>query len=267
MRVLSGLIFKAGSALVPSPQAVHFCAPFALRGDNSRVRKVILVRAMADEAKAAEQAAASGWVLYRILTRGHIATRGPRKKQCWQSLCQTLRKRAEAGTRRWVSQALQKSVNSTHQLSQMTLSVHCACRAPQRADGGEPTIFDKIIAKEIPASVIYEDDTALAFKDINPQAPVHFLVIPKHRDGLTQLSRAEERHEKVLGHLLYIAGKVAEQGEKDKQRAGSDRGNLAKEDAAVLISAFAEGLSDGFRVAINDGVNGCELPFSQSYAR
>jgi histidine triad (HIT) family protein len=48
-----------------------------------------------------------------------------------------------------------------------------ACRA---ADTGAPTIFDKIISKEIPAQVIYEDDQALAFRDITPQGPVHFLV-------------------------------------------------------------------------------------------
>ena len=85
-------------------------------------------------------------------------------------------------------------------------------RAKAGADRGEPTIFDKIISKEIPATVIYEDETALAFKDINPQAPVHFLVIPKNRDGLTQLAKAEERHEKILGHLVFIATKVAKQG-------------------------------------------------------
>jgi histidine triad (HIT) family protein len=44
------------------------------------------------------------------------------------------------------------------------------------ADSGAPTIFDKIISKEIPAQVIYEDDEALAFRDISPQGPVHFLV-------------------------------------------------------------------------------------------
>lgn len=47
------------------------------------------------------------------------------------------------------------------------------------ADSGAPTIFDKIISKEIPAQIIYEDEKCLAFRDINPQAPVHFLVIPK----------------------------------------------------------------------------------------
>jgi len=44
------------------------------------------------------------------------------------------------------------------------------------------------------------------------QAPIHFLVIPKHRDGLTQLANAEERHEQILGHLLFVATKVAKQG-------------------------------------------------------
>ncbi len=86
------------------------------------------------------------------------------------------------------------------------------CRAAKAAEEGAPTIFDKIISKQIPAKIIYEDDTALAFRDINPQAPVHFLVIPKHRDGLTQLSKSEPRHEQLLGHLLHVAGKVALQG-------------------------------------------------------
>ncbi|KAK9906898.1 hypothetical protein WJX75_009913 [Coccomyxa subellipsoidea] len=105
-----------------------------------------------------------------------------------------------------------------------------ASGAEAAADQGAPTIFDKIISKQIPANIIYEDDSALAFRDINPQAPVHFLVIPKHRDGLTQLSKCNDGHEKVLGHLLVVASKVALQ----------------------------EGLSDGFRVVINDGVNGCQ---------
>ncbi|KAK9809503.1 hypothetical protein WJX73_005283 [Symbiochloris irregularis] len=102
--------------------------------------------------------------------------------------------------------------------------------APEKADAGEPTIFDKIIAKQIPSDILYEDDTALAFRDISPQAPTHFLVIPKHRDGLTQLSKSEDRHEKVLGHLLHVASKVARQ----------------------------ENLTHGFRVTINDGQNGCQ---------
>lgn len=55
-----------------------------------------------------------------------------------------------------------------------------ACRA---ASAPGPTIFDRIISKEIPADVIYEDEDALAFRDISKQAPVHFLVIPKVFSG------------------------------------------------------------------------------------
>lgn len=59
----------------------------------------------------------------------------------------------------------------------------------------EPTIFDKIISKEIPATIIYEDDLCLAFRDIAPQAPVHFLVIPKTR--IARLEDSKESDEKV----------------------------------------------------------------------
>ena len=66
---------------------------------------------------------------------------------------------------------------------------------------------------QIPATIIYEDEECLAFRDIAPQAPVHFLVIPKHRNGLTRLSKANESHKLQLGHLLYVAQLVAKQGE------------------------------------------------------
>ncbi|KAM3339761.1 14 kDa zinc-binding protein [Capsicum galapagoense] len=94
-----------------------------------------------------------------------------------------------------------------------------------------PTIFDKIIKKEIPADIVYEDDKVLAFRDINPQAPVHILLIPKVRDGLTGLSKAEGKHCEILGQLLYTAKLVAKQ----------------------------EGLlENGFRLVINDGPSGCQ---------
>lgn len=80
------------------------------------------------------------------------------------------------------------------------------------ADSEGPTIFDKIIAKQIPATILFEDDDAVAFRDVNPQAPVHFLVVPKHRNGLTRLSKADESHKPLLGHLLYVAQLVAKQG-------------------------------------------------------
>lgn len=57
-------------------------------------------------------------------------------------------------------------------------------------EASKPTIFDKIISKEIPADIIYEDDNCLAFNDINPQAPVHFLVIPKKR--IPMLEKTDE---------------------------------------------------------------------------
>lgn len=69
------------------------------------------------------------------------------------------------------------------------------------------TIFTKIINKEIPADILYEDDMALAFKDINPQAPVHFLVIPKKPIATVNDIQNEDRE--VVGHLSLIAAKVA----------------------------------------------------------
>ena len=69
------------------------------------------------------------------------------------------------------------------------------------------TIFTKIINKEIPADVVYEDDLSLAFRDINPQAPVHILIIPKK--PLPTLNEAETADEELLGHLMLVANKVA----------------------------------------------------------
>ncbi len=71
------------------------------------------------------------------------------------------------------------------------------------------TIFSKIIKREIPADIIYEDDSAIAFRDVNPQAPVHFLVIPKK--PIVKLSEATNEDQSLLGHLLLIASKVAAQ--------------------------------------------------------
>lgn len=73
----------------------------------------------------------------------------------------------------------------------------------------EMTIFEKIVAGELEADIIYEDDLAMAFKDINPVANVHFLVIPKKKMGLTKLSDSKEGHKLLLGHLLYVVSQVA----------------------------------------------------------
>jgi len=71
------------------------------------------------------------------------------------------------------------------------------------------TIFDKIIRKEIPSTVVFEDEDVFAFRDISPQAPTHILIIPKVKDGLTGISQAEDRHEAILGKLLIAAAKIA----------------------------------------------------------
>lgn len=79
------------------------------------------------------------------------------------------------------------------------------------------TIFSKIISREIPADIVHEDERCLAFRDINPQAPVHILVIPKK--PLAMLSNAGPDDEALLGHLLTISRKVAvDQGHGDSFR-------------------------------------------------
>lgn len=70
-------------------------------------------------------------------------------------------------------------------------------------------IFCKIVAKEIPADIVFEDDDSLAFNDLNPQAPVHILVIPKkHLDHIDDGARADAD---LLGRLLVTASTVASQ--------------------------------------------------------
>lgn len=88
------------------------------------------------------------------------------------------------------------------------------------------TIFGKIIRREIPAEIVYEDDLALAFKDVNPQAPTHILVIPKQ--PIPRLSESVPEDTALLGHLLMTVKKVADQAN----------------------------LSNGYRVVINNGDDG-----------
>jgi histidine triad (HIT) family protein len=90
-------------------------------------------------------------------------------------------------------------------------------------------IFEKIIAREIPADIVYEDELVLAFRDINPMAPTHVLFVPKK--SIARLSEAGAEDEKLLGHLLLKAGEVARQ-------LGLDRG--------------------GYRLVINNGKDGGE---------
>lgn len=73
----------------------------------------------------------------------------------------------------------------------------------------EATIFSKIIDREIPADIVYEDEYALAFKDINPQAPVHLLIIPK--EPIATVNDVDETNAGLVGHLYVVASKLAEQ--------------------------------------------------------
>lgn len=73
----------------------------------------------------------------------------------------------------------------------------------------DSNIFARLLRGEIPADVLYEDDLCLAFRDIAPQAPTHFLVIPKR--GIPRLADASLEDKECLGHLLLTARHVAEQ--------------------------------------------------------
>ena len=76
------------------------------------------------------------------------------------------------------------------------------------------TLFEKIINKEIPAEIIYEDDISIVIEDINPQAPTHLLIIPKK--VIPKLSDASIEDQDILGHLMLVAGKIAKQLELDE---------------------------------------------------
>ncbi len=71
------------------------------------------------------------------------------------------------------------------------------------------TLFEKIIAREIPASVVYEDALVFAFHDIKPQAPVHVLLIPKK--PIVRIGETKPEDHQVLGHLMLKAGEIAAQ--------------------------------------------------------
>ena len=71
------------------------------------------------------------------------------------------------------------------------------------------TLFEKIIAREIQGSIVYEDDLVVAFRDIRPQAPVHVLIVP--RKPILRIAEAKPEDQQVLGHLLLKAAEVAKQ--------------------------------------------------------
>jgi len=90
------------------------------------------------------------------------------------------------------------------------------------------TIFERICSKEIPAKIVYEDEEVVAFVDINPQAPVHVLVVPRRH--IARISEATEQDQALLGRLLHKAARVAD----------------------------SLGLSGGYRLVINNGPDGGE---------
>lgn len=69
------------------------------------------------------------------------------------------------------------------------------------------TLFEKIVARQIPAQIVYEDDLVLAFRDINPQAPTHVLIVPKK--AIPCIAEAAADDHALLGHLLLKAAEVA----------------------------------------------------------
>jgi len=94
------------------------------------------------------------------------------------------------------------------------------------------TIFSKIIRRELPADIVYEDDEVIAFRDINPQAPVHVLVIP--REEIATVNDIKPGHAELIGKMVLAAQKIA-----------ADEG-------------IAE---DGFRLVINCNRHGCQEVF------
>ena len=93
------------------------------------------------------------------------------------------------------------------------------------------TIFTKIIKREIPADIVYEDDLCLAFRDVNPQAPTHVLLIPKKE--IPRLVDAMPEDQALLGHLMITANKIARQ----------------------------LGVGDAFRLAVNNGADAGQSVF------
>ncbi len=100
--------------------------------------------------------------------------------------------------------------------------------APKLGDMSEKSLFSKIIDREIPAEIEYEDERCIAFRDIDPKAPTHVLVVP--RKPIPRIAEAQAEDAELLGHLLLIAARTAKK----------------------------LGLDEGFRVVVNNGPHGGE---------
>ena len=138
----------------------------------------------------------------------------------------------ESRSRSYFLSTSSRLIHNTHHMSASEVErAAIAASTDPAINPAAPTFFDKLVSKEIPSKTLYEDEICMAFRDINPQGPVHFLVIPKDKDGLNRLSNAREDQKLLLGHLMYVAQKVAHD----------------------------EGLvPGGFRVVVNDGPDGAQ---------
>jgi histidine triad (HIT) family protein len=95
----------------------------------------------------------------------------------------------------------------------------------------EKTIFQKIIDREIKADIVHEDDRVAAFRDVNPQAPTHILVVPrKHIDRIENMTEDDEG---LVGHMVFVATQIAKK----------------------------EGLDGGYRLVLNNGSDGGQSVF------
>ena len=88
-------------------------------------------------------------------------------------------------------------------------------------------LFCKMVSGDITPDIVYETETVLAFRDINPQAPTHVLIIPKNLNGLTSLSKAEEKHKELLGHMMYAVSLITKQNNIDSYRTVINSGEEA----------------------------------------
>jgi len=92
-------------------------------------------------------------------------------------------------------------------------------------------LFCKIVAGDLPSAQVYHDDQVVVFKDIQPKAPIHLLIVP--REHIISLNELEEKHDKLLGHLFRLLPKIAKE----------------------------QGLQSGFRTLINTGIGGGQVIF------
>ncbi len=103
-------------------------------------------------------------------------------------------------------------------------------KAQQMNPNEEETIFHKIVSGKIPSTKVYETEDVYAFRDINPVAKVHIIIVPKKMQGLNMLSSAKAEHIPILGKLVFAASEIAKQQKMD----------------------------NGYRVVINCNKEGCQ---------